>query len=240
MHSKGGASKKESVVAILGAVNVALQLCRNGGSTSFIPVPSSAVANLATMGMACDMPTEDSAVIMHTAGGRRKRLGVGGRVCMLTGRKKKKGYYRTYSEKKNKRYYRPNTHWKKLWWDREKKWVRLYVSARAIRQVDNVGLETMAKRAGLDLYAWCKPHWMPGSRQPLALKCGYTAQSQKDRRYWPDYIPKLNQGAALADIMGEPIRPRKLAPWEPKKPKGPGTPPKRLDVQKMMPVVTEA
>lgn len=176
-------------------------------------------------------------VAMRTAGGRRKRLGVGGRVCMLTGRKKRKGFYRTFSEKKNKRYWRPNTRWKKFWWEREKKWVRLYVSTRAIRTVDNLGLERAASIAGLDLYAWSLPHWLPGSRQPLALKVGYTAQAKRDRRLWPDYMPKLNkEGKPLAEIFPDPhkdeekraFRPR---PWT--RAKGEGTPPKRLKVTAM-------
>merc|ERR1711972_490695 len=92
--------------------------------------------------------------VMKRITGRRRRLGVPGRVCMLTGKKKIRGYYRTFSEKKVKRWWRPNTHWKKLWWDREQKWVRLYVSTSAMKLTDRYGLEHMANRAGLDLYAW--------------------------------------------------------------------------------------
>jgi len=179
------------------------------------------------------------AVVMNTAGGRRKRLGVGGRVCMLTGKKKHKGIVRTFSEKANKRYWRPNVMWKKFWWAREKKFVRLFVSAAGIKKVDFLGLEQVCKMAGLDLYAWCLPHWMPGSRQPLALKIGYTPESRRDKMFWPDYNKKLNQGAPLSEVCSEPIRPPgKPAPWEPLRRKGPGTPPKfevkRLVVPKMV------
>jgi len=188
-------------------------------------------------------------VVMHSDGGRRKRLGVGGRVCMLTGRKKYKGITRSFSEKANKRYFRPNTHWKMLWWEKEKRWVRLYVSARAIRMVDTFGLENMAWRAGLDLYAWCKPHWMPGSRQPLSLKVGYTCKARLDLRRWPDYIGKLNKGAALADVCA-PRPPTEAKVWRPKpwspnknKTKGigtpPKTPPKRLEASKVLKVPQE-
>mmetsp|Transcript_149 Transcript_149/g.194 ORF Transcript_149/g.194 Transcript_149/m.194 type:complete len:187 (-) Transcript_149:77-637(-) len=183
---------------------------------------------------------------MHTAGGRRKRLGVGGRVCMLTGKKKYKGFTRSFSEKKNKRYWRPNTHWKKLWWEEEQKWVRLYVSARAIRKVDTYGLTRMAKTAGLDLHAWTRPHWMPGSQQPLCLKVGYTAKAKRDKRLWPDYIGKLNQGAALADIMPAPeyedVSGYKPKPWVRTKGRGTppkGAPPKRLEPSKILRVPPE-
>lgn len=163
--------------------------------------------------------------------GRRARLGIAGRVCMLTGKQRKKTFYRTYSEKKNKRWTRPNLFWKRLWWEREQKWVRLLVSARAIRQVDVFGLEEMCRRAGLDLYAWCRPHWMPGSRQPLCLKIGWSPKALRDKKYWPDYIGKLNQGAALADTMPEPKKlasaQARLWPWKVGKPR-------RLDQEKMV------
>lgn len=151
---------------------------------------------------------------------------------MLSGRKKFKGYTRSYHGKKAIRYWRPNTRWKKLWWDEEQKWVRLYVSCRAIRLCDSLGLQKMAAHAGLDLYAWTKQHWEPGSRQPLQLKVGYTAQAKKDMRLWPDYIGKLNKGAALADVMPAPNRPDKPLPFQLRHTlKNPATPPKkRLEV----------
>jgi len=142
------------------------------------------------------------------------RMGAVGWMCMLTGSKKKRGFYRTFTETKVKRSWRPNVHWKKLWWDREKKFVNLYVSAKAMKMVDREGLETVANRAGLDLYAWSRPHWMPGSRQPLALKVGATPKAKSDLRYWPDYEKKINQGAPLAESVGEPLRiDRRGSPW---------------------------
>eukprot|EP00933_Yihiella_yeosuensis_P017012 TRINITY_DN14337_c3_g7_i1.p1 TRINITY_DN14337_c3_g7~~TRINITY_DN14337_c3_g7_i1.p1 ORF type:complete len:320 (-),score=57.27 TRINITY_DN14337_c3_g7_i1:237-1196(-) len=139
--------------------------------------------------------------INRKEGGRRKRLGVPGRVCMLTFRKKFKGFRRLFHGRKVKRFWRPNTAWKCLWWDKEKKWVRLYVSANAQKKVDHLGLDECARRAGLDLYAWSKPHWEPNSRQPLTLKYGFTPQSYQDRKYWPDYMPYLNKGKPMADVM---------------------------------------
>lgn len=140
-------------------------------------------------------------VAMRTAGGRRKRLGVPFRSCMLTGRHRFKIIKRTYSEKKNKIWWRPNTRWHNFWWEKEQKWVRLFVSAAAIKECDYVGLENMANKAGLDLYAWCKPHWEPGSKQPLCLKVGSTLQAARDRKYWKNYEAQLNKGKALADIF---------------------------------------
>ncbi|CAE8631593.1 unnamed protein product [Polarella glacialis] len=234
-----GSSSGASAWPLLGLALAAAGLAKSGQkrlSTPTMTVVAFAPQPVLFVGgaLSCLQEADEPCVVMHTDGGRRKRLGVGGRVCMLTGRKKFKGFRRSYSEKKNIRYWRPNTHWKAMWWEREKKWVRLYISARAIRAVDTYGLEKMARRAGLDLYAWCKPHWEPGSRQPLALKVGYTAQALKDKRLWPDYIAKLNKGAALADVMPGPLRPDKPLPWKLRKSnKNPPTPPKSLKVNVM-------
>lgn len=183
---------------------------------------------------------EDPPTVMYSDGGRRKRLGVGGRVCMLTGAKKVRGYYRTFTETKVKRWYRPNVGWKKIWWDREKKFVRLHVSKEILREIDEKGIEYMAQKAGLDLYAWCKPHWEPGSRQPLALKVGYTAKAKRDRKFWPDYEPLLNKGAPMADTMAEAL-PSKMCEIVRRRPTGvKATPPKytpiakRLEASKML------
>jgi large subunit ribosomal protein L28 len=154
-----------------------------------------------------------------TITGRRKRLGVPGWTCMLTGKKKIKGYFRTFTLKKRKRHWRPNLHWKKLWWDEERKWVRLFVSATAMKRVDKYGLLSCANRAGLDLYAWCRPHWDPGSRQPLPLKIARHSRAQPDKKYWRDYMPYLNKGQALCDILPGPNRPNKWYQPQPYKPR---------------------
>lgn len=147
---------------------------------------------------------KEPATVMH--GGRRERLGVPGNTCMLTGEHRVKVETRSYSEVRSKHWKNPNMHWKRLWWAREQKFVRLYITDKAIHLVDEFGLEEMARRAGLDLYAWCKPHWMPGSRQPLCLKVGCTDKAKNDLKLWRDYEDKLNKGAALADICPAPKR----------------------------------
>merc|ERR1719336_2938989 len=124
---------------------------------------------------------------------------------MLTGKRVRRSFSRSFSEVKNKRVWKPSCQWKKLWWDREKKWVRLFVSMKAMRKVDNFGLEEMANQAGLDLYAWCRPHWEPGSRQPLRLRSSWGNRHKKEKKYWPDYLPYLNKGKALSDIMNVPL-----------------------------------
>ncbi|OLP81059.1 50S ribosomal protein L28 [Symbiodinium microadriaticum] len=127
--------------------------------------------------------------------------------------RKFKGIRRTYHLKKNGRYWRPNCRWMRLWWGREKKWVSLYISMRGLRKVDRYGLEEAARWAGLDLYAWSKEHWEPGSRQPLCLRFGITSQAEKDRKQWPDYIKHLNKGAPLAEKFAGPPKFKKPVPW---------------------------
>jgi ribosomal protein L28 len=176
-------------------------------------------------------------VAMRTMGGRRKRLGIPCRSCMLTGRHKYKIIKRGYTEKKNKVWWKPNCGWKDFWWEKEKKWVRLFVSAAAIKKVDVFGLDKVATDAGLDLYAWSKPHWEAGSKQPLCLKVGFTLRALKHKKYWRNYKKLLNQGKALADIYPEAgsqnprarLMRKKFKAWTP--PDDSSTkPPGRLDV----------
>lgn len=151
-------------------------------------------------------PRDESLVAM-AGGGRRKRLGVPGRICMLTGRKTGSGFYRTFCLKKVKKRWRPNLYWKKFWWEREKKWIRLKVSCKAIKKVDRYGLEAVANRAGLDLHAWSKPSWEPGSQQPLKLKVGVGTKVLRDKKWWwPEYSKHLNKGKTLAECIGLPDR----------------------------------
>jgi len=175
--------------------------------------PSTQLVPLAGGALTCYEEADAPAVVMHSDGGRRKRLGIPGKICMLTGRRKFKGIRRTYHLKKNGRYWRPNCRWMKLWWGREKKWVSLYISMAGLRKVDRYGLEEAATEAGLDLYAWSKEHWEPGSRQPLCLRFGITSQAAKDRKQWPDYIKHLNQGAPLAEKFAGPPKFKKPVPW---------------------------
>lgn len=175
--------------------------------------PSTQLVPLAGGALTCYEEADAPAVVMHSDGGRRKRLGIPGKICMLTGTRKFKGIRRTYHLKKNGRYWRPNCRWMRLWWGREKKWVSLYISMRGLRKVDRYGLEEAARWAGLDLYAWSKEHWEPGSRQPLCLRFGITSQAEKDRKQWPDYIKHLNKGAPLAEKFAGPPKFKKPVPW---------------------------
>jgi len=206
-----GSSSAAAALPVLGglaAVAAARLLQRRPAASAPQVVP------LAGGALACYQEAEEPHVAMRTDGGRRKRLGAPGKICMLTGTRKFKGVTRTYHLRKNIRYWRPNCRWMRLWWDKEKKWVNLFISMRALRKIDEFGLDEMCRRAGLDLYAWTKEHWEPGSRQPLCLRFGVTAQVKKDRKQWPDYMKHLNQGQALSERFAGPTPlPKKPVPW---------------------------
>jgi len=87
------------------------------------------------------------------------------------------------------------------WNAEEKKWVKLRVCASEIKKVDMEGLTKRANRAGLDLYAWCKNHWEPGSRQPLMLRRSQTVAGRNMKPLWysGDYLKRLNKGAPLME-----------------------------------------
>jgi len=232
------------------AIPVALGCAQQSPATSRSGPFKLLMGGLAGLGLMCTTRPKASkdaelsnlglrVVAMRTMGGRRKRLGVPCRACMLTGRHKFKIIKRSYSEKKNKHWVKPNTQWKDFWWEKEKKFVRLFVSVEAIHLVDDLGLDEVANQAGLDLYAWSKPHWEPGSKQPLCLKVGYTLKAMRDSKYWHNYEDKLNKGKALADILPEagsqyPSPRKQRAIWKKWTPPDDSSaePPERLDLSK--------
>eukprot|EP00243_Klebsormidium_subtile_P004260 TRINITY_DN18103_c0_g1_i1.p1 TRINITY_DN18103_c0_g1~~TRINITY_DN18103_c0_g1_i1.p1 ORF type:complete len:141 (+),score=19.36 TRINITY_DN18103_c0_g1_i1:162-584(+) len=73
------------------------------------------------------------------------------RVCDLTGKKANNKMIVTFSHKRIHKLQQPNLFMKRLWWEKKGKFVRMKLSASAIKSVDKHGLEEMAKKAGLDL-----------------------------------------------------------------------------------------
>jgi large subunit ribosomal protein L28 len=74
------------------------------------------------------------------------------RVCDLTGARRNKANTVTFSNKHNRKWQEPNLQHKKVWWEGGQRFVKLRVTARAIKTLEKVGLEAMAKEAGLDLW----------------------------------------------------------------------------------------
>jgi large subunit ribosomal protein L28 len=73
------------------------------------------------------------------------------RVCDLTGKKRNNGYKVSFSNHRTKHIQLPNLQWKRVWWPRGNRFVRLKLSTKAIKTLEWKPLDTMAKEAGINL-----------------------------------------------------------------------------------------
>jgi large subunit ribosomal protein L28 len=63
------------------------------------------------------------------------------RVCQVTGKRPAVGHNVSHANNKTKRRFLPNLHTHRFWLESEKRFVRLRVSTRGLRNIDKVGLE---------------------------------------------------------------------------------------------------
>jgi large subunit ribosomal protein L28 len=63
------------------------------------------------------------------------------RVCEITGKKPMSGNKVSHANNKTKRKFLPNLHSKRFWVPSEGRFVRLRVSARAMKTIDKLGIE---------------------------------------------------------------------------------------------------
>jgi len=77
--------------------------------------------------------------------------GRSGRKCMLTGKKANNGWTVSFSHIRNKKLQGVNLQYKRVYWPEKQRYVRLRISTKAMKSINKLGLEAMAKRAGLDL-----------------------------------------------------------------------------------------
>lgn len=63
------------------------------------------------------------------------------RVCMVTGRKTEVGNTVSHSNRKGKRTFKANVHWKRFWVPSQNKWVRLLVCNKGMKTIDKLGIE---------------------------------------------------------------------------------------------------
>lgn len=73
------------------------------------------------------------------------------RKCQLTGKTANNGYSVSHSHIRNKRLQHVNLQDKRVWWPEGNRWVKLRISAKAIKTLDKKGLSAFAKEAGLNL-----------------------------------------------------------------------------------------
>lgn len=65
------------------------------------------------------------------------------RVCQVTGKKPKVGYNVSHANNKTKRRFLPNLQSRRFWVESENRWVRLRVSAAALRSIDKKGIDVV-------------------------------------------------------------------------------------------------
>ncbi len=63
------------------------------------------------------------------------------KVCAVTGKKPMSGNNVSHANNKTRRRFEPNLHVKRFWVPSEKRWVKMKVSAKAIRIITKVGIE---------------------------------------------------------------------------------------------------
>lgn len=65
------------------------------------------------------------------------------RVCQVTGTRPMTGYNVSHSKRHTKRRFLPNLHWHRFWVPSEKRFVRLLVSSKGLRNIDKRGIEVV-------------------------------------------------------------------------------------------------
>lgn len=73
------------------------------------------------------------------------------RVCPLTGKRPNTANRVSHSNIKTKKRQLPNLQIKRIWWEKEQRFVKLRLSTRALRTLRKKSLEAFASEAGLDL-----------------------------------------------------------------------------------------
>jgi large subunit ribosomal protein L28 len=67
------------------------------------------------------------------------------KVCVVTGKKPMSGNNVSHANNKTRRRFEPNLQQKRFWVPSEKRWVKLKVSASAIRTITKVGIERVLR-----------------------------------------------------------------------------------------------
>ena len=73
------------------------------------------------------------------------------RVCQLTGKRANNAFAVSHSHRRTKRLQHANLQDKRIWWAEGNCFVRLRLSTKALKTLDNKGLSAMAREAGINL-----------------------------------------------------------------------------------------
>ena len=73
-----------------------------------------------------------------------------GRKCMLTGKKANNGYTVSFSHKRDKHLQHANLQYKRVYWEREERWIRMRISTNAMKTIEKASaLHARRARRGL-------------------------------------------------------------------------------------------
>lgn len=67
------------------------------------------------------------------------------KVCQVTGKSPMSGNNVSHAHNKTRRRFLPNLHYRRLWVESEKRWVRLRVSQKGLRIIDKKGIDEVLK-----------------------------------------------------------------------------------------------
>ncbi len=65
------------------------------------------------------------------------------KVCALTGKRPMSGNNVSHANNKTRRRFEPNLQWKRIWLPSEKRWIRLRLSAKAMKIINKRGVESV-------------------------------------------------------------------------------------------------
>ena len=67
------------------------------------------------------------------------------KVCQVTGKKPMSGNRVSHANNKTKRRFEPNLHDQRFWVPSENRWIRLRVSAKAMKTIDKNGIDQVLR-----------------------------------------------------------------------------------------------
>ncbi len=65
------------------------------------------------------------------------------KVCQITGKKPVTGNNVSHAKNRTRRRFLPNLHTQRFWLTKEKRWVKLRVSAQGLRLIDKKGIDVI-------------------------------------------------------------------------------------------------
>ncbi len=65
------------------------------------------------------------------------------KVCPITGKRPISGHTVSHANNKTKRRFEPNLHVKRIWVASEKRFIRVRLSAKALRTIDKIGVNAI-------------------------------------------------------------------------------------------------